>query len=50
MGGSSGQVAASEEPLFYLLYETRPFTPATLQQQARVDHRLHVRSQGPSIP
>ena len=40
MGGSAGP-AASEEPLFYLLYETRPFTAAT----PRVDHRLHVRSQ-----
>ena len=38
MGGTSAG-PPSEEPLFYLLYETRPFTTP------RVDHRLHVRSQ-----
>ena len=38
MGGSPAGPAA-EGPLFYLLYETRPFSTP------RVDHRLHVRSQ-----
>jgi vacuolar protein sorting-associated protein 13D len=35
-GGGSAPV---EEPLFYLLYETRPFTTP------KVDYRIHVRSQ-----
>ncbi len=31
------------EPLFYLLYETRPFV--TRQMKQRIDFRFHLRSQ-----